>query len=382
MKIAIVALPPVTNTIIAPPLPLGYVAAWIEQQRHIVRIYDYALSRNIPIEQYLDAVRAFRPNIVVVAAEERMAAAEIHRILANIDATWVHLNDGLRGPTPIQSATKILEQLDLANPNDNESVILHSIQALEKNIDSLPVPARHLLAIERYQLKSPSGALQTNVTIGQTIGGTAALRNPRTIVAELRSIVHENGVWHILFEGSEITKDPAWMHDFLYGLMMERLGVSWEATVDLDALTPELLKLCRRAGCEGLIIAFDAMQALDSQTIRTKLSEVVQTSRVLDLRVRGHVTLEPLYRSIPDLVDVAATFDLDGVTFNIREGAHGSEESIRPALTRAQDRYRILQARQHFVERYGAHLGGLIWRISQIGSIARNWHRLAGGKAS
>lgn len=381
MKIAIVALPPVTDVIIAPPLPLGYVAAWIEQHRHIVRVYDYALSRSTPLDQYLDTVRAFRPNIIAVAAQDQIAAAEVHRILAATDATWILLSDGLRGPTPIQSASAILDTIDHSSMHDKESVILKSIEALKSNIDTLPVPARHLLPIERYQLKSPSGALQTNVLVGQTISGSPVLRNPRTIVAELRSIVHENGVWHILFEGLEITRDPAWMHDFLYGLMMERLGVSWEATVSLEALTPDLIKLCRRAGCEGLIISFDAMEALDSQTIRTRLAEVVEASRALNLRIRGHVALDPLYRSIPDLVDVAATFDLDSVAFNIREGAQGSEDIIRPALTRAQDRYRTLQARQQFIERYGARLGKLIWRISQIDVLARSWDRLAGGKA-
>jgi hypothetical protein len=381
VKIAIVALPPLADSTAAPPLPLGYIAAWMEQQRHIVRIYDHMLAREVPIEQYIETMRAFRPNLVIVASEDRMAAAHVHRMFANLDTTWMHIHHCLRGPTPAIAAEEALKTIDAAALTIDQRVMLLGLQALTNNIDNLPVPARHMLPIERYQLRSPSGALQTNVLIGQIVAGQALLRNPRTIVAELRSVVHENGIWHILFEGLDITNDPAWMHDFLYGLMMERLGVSWEAAAQLDALSPDLVKLCRRAGCEGLIVSFDAMQALDSQQLRAQLAENVRVARAHNLRMRGFLTLESTYRSIPDLVDIAATFELDDVTFHIRDVTPANQDALRPTLANAQHRYRSLQNRQYFVERYGAWFGALIWRMSRINLLARGWHRLAGGKA-
>jgi hypothetical protein len=380
VKIAIVALPVQEPASAAPPLPLGYVAAWLEQQRHIVRIYDLALSPELPFDPQLDTLKTFRPNIVLVAAEDRMRAADVRRALADINASWMIVEGGLRGPTPAQAIANILPTIDTTSLSDDQRVILNALKALTGSLDELPVPARHILPVERYGLTSPTGALQTNVLIGQMLHGRPSLRNPRTIVAELRSILHENGVWHMLFEGLPITEDAAWLHDFLYGLMMERLGVNWEATAHVDVLSVELLKTFRRAGCEGLIVSFDAMKALDSQAERVALSEIVREAHSLNMRVRGNVTLEPRYSSIPALVDLSATFGLDEVRFSI-QASTSDTDVVRPALDLAESHYRSIQARQRFVERYGEHLGAVIWRFGRIGLLGRGWQRFVGGDA-
>ena len=44
MRIALVALDYGHDSAVEPPLPLAYLAALLEQQRQIVRIYDLALD--------------------------------------------------------------------------------------------------------------------------------------------------------------------------------------------------------------------------------------------------------------------------------------------------------------------------------------------------
>src|SRR5262249_25430162 len=145
--------------------------------------------------------------------------------------------------------------------------------------------------------------------------------------------------------------------------------------------TPDLLRTCRRAGCEGITVEFDAMQVLDVPPARQALNAVVQEARALEMRIGGNVTLAPRYSSIPALVDMSATFGLDDVRFGVRTGG-GEAESALPALNLAQSRYRALISRQRLVKRFGSYLGPMIWRVGRMGLLGRAWQRYAVGEAS
>lgn len=377
MKIAIIALPITEDGIVVPPLPLSYVAALLDQRRHIVRIHDLAVCIGAELEQQLGLVRAFRPHMILLVGEDRLRAAEVRRSLADLDTAWLVVSASMRGLTPSQAVTRALTQIDESTLEDNQRVIVGALLDLRGDLDYVPSPARHLLPIERYGLRSPSKALQTSVLVGQPVDGRLMLRNPRMIVSELRSIAHEYGIWHIVFTGLRITDDSAWLHDFLYGLIMARLGVKWEATASPGALTPDLLRTCQRAGCEALTLEFDAMQVLDAQASRQSLNDIVREAHALDLQIYGHVLLEPRYSSIPTLVDLSATFGLDEIRFSIQ-----AEEpaTIQPALDLAESRYRSIQSRQFFVNRFGAYLGTVIWQVGRIGLLGRGWQRFSVGK--
>jgi hypothetical protein len=378
VKIAIIALPIITDKVVAPPLPLSYVAALLDQRRHIVRIHDLAVCSGPECEEQLRLVRGFRPHIILLVGEDRLRAAEVRRSLADMETTWLVIHASMRGVTPSQAVVRALSQIDESSLEDNQRVIVGALLDLRGDLDYVPSPARHLLPIERYGLRSPSKALQTNVLIGQPVDGHVMLRNPRLIVSELRSIAHEYGIWHIVFDGLRITDDAAWLHDFLYGLIMARLGVKWEATVAHIALTPDLLRTCQRAGCEALTIEFDVMQVLDVQSSRQSLNDLVREAHALDLLVYGHVLLEPQYSSVPTLVDLSATFGLDDIRFSIQ-----TEEPavVQSTLDLAESRYRSLQSRQFFVSRFGSYLGTAIWQVGRIGLLGRNWQRFSIGKS-
>ena len=76
VNIALVALA-TDQRPVPPPLTLAYVAAVLEQQRHIVRVYDLALTSAVNSTQTTRLLQAFRPQIVIVAGERQdlLAAA-------------------------------------------------------------------------------------------------------------------------------------------------------------------------------------------------------------------------------------------------------------------------------------------------------------------
>jgi hypothetical protein len=388
VKIALVALPQLEDTPILPPLPLAYVAAILEQQRHIVRIYDLALCGATPLAEATAPLRAFRPHVVAIAGDA-FASAEVHAALSRYEAPIMHLGAVLRAFAPAPTAIQALLQMDeQAVAEDEQNVICNALLALDEDLDSLPFPARHLLHLEQYPLRTPTGELQTTLLSGQPDGGfDAILRAPSQIVAEIRSIAREHGIRHVVFADLPLTHDLAWLSELLAYLEAADLGIGWEGRVRHERLSPELLRAFGRAGCEILCFQFGAAEVLDTREQRVALSAIVEQAHELGIFVRARIELEPPYDAIPALVDLSATFGLDDVRFNIRQRAvvptpTTGQPAVEQVAEMAHVRYRSRRSRQYFIERFGPQLGPMLWRVGRAGLLGRTWQRYANGHAA
>jgi hypothetical protein len=389
VKIALVALPEPEDTPVAPPLPLVYAAAILEQQRHIVRIYDLALGEATSPAEALAPLRTFRPHVVAVAAADPRTTATINTALCSYGATVLHLGAALRTFTPDQTIASVLWRLDeQPAAADDQNLIFSTLLALDDELDALPFPARHLLPLEQYPLCTLTGELQTTLLAGQIASaGEIIPRNPALVIAELHSIAREHGIHHALFLDPPLTHDLAWLREMLYDLVAADLGIGWEGAVRHQHLTADLLALFRRAGCEALCFQFNAVEVLDSRDERAALSGLVACAHELGMRVRAHIELAPPYGAITALVDMSATFGLDDARFSLRQRAavHEQAEAERPETSDVAEmahlRYRSRRRRQLFIQRFGPQLGPMLWRAGQAGLLGRAWQYYADGAA-
>jgi len=379
VKIALVALPRLDEPLATPPLPLCYVAAFLEQQRHIVRIYDQALYQSDPRVDYLEAIRAFRPQATIVAADNVAEAAAVAGRVT-FSGTALPLLLGVRDHLPPWLASHALAELNRVLPHAPEikSLVACALLALDDDLDRLPFPARHLLALERYPLTTPEGELRTPVLIGRLRrDGTPALRQPALLMTELRSLVQEHGVRHVMLSGLALTDDLDWLYTVLSHLSNMHLGIRWEGRVSYTRLTTTLLESFRRSGCEALTFEFAALAALESKSERDALIHTVHQARELGMRVTGHIALDPQYPAIPAVVDMSATFGLDEVRFFVSPPveAHQYQEpaDIAALITLAREHYRASRSRQYFIDRFGAHLGTMIWYVGRTGLLGKRW---------
>jgi len=379
VKIALVALPRLDEPLATPPLPLCYVAAFLEQQRHIVRIYDQALYQGDPRVDYLEAIRAFRPQVTVVAADNVAEAAAVAGRVT-FSGTALPLLLGVRDHLPPWLASHALAELNRVLPHTSEvkRLVACALLALDDDLDRLPFPARHLLALERYPLTTPEGELRTPVLIGRLRrDGTPAPRQPALLMTELRSLVQEHGVRHVMLSGLALTDDLDWLYTVLSHLSNMHLGIRWEGRVSYTRLTTTLLESFRRSGCEALTFEFAALAALESKSERDALIHTVHQARELGMRVTGHIALDPQYPAIPAVVDMSATFGLDEVRFFVSPPveAHQYQEpaDIAALITLAREHYRASRSRQYFIDRFGTHLGTMIWYVGRTGLLGKRW---------
>ncbi|MFO7167150.1 MAG: hypothetical protein DIU80_003890 [Chloroflexota bacterium] len=386
MKIALVALPHPQETAAAPPLPLAYVAALLEQQRHIVRIYDLAVRGTTPNGDRLASLQTFRPHVALLVSESAEARLAVEPRLASCGAAVLHLCLSMREWASGHEVASALRPADhCRSPSkDEQNVIIDVLLALDDDLDALPFPARHLLPLEHYPMHTSTGDLRTPLLIGRRVGGTYQMRNPALLVSEIRSVAHEHGILHFLLAGAPLTHDRAWLRALLGRLREARLGIRWEASVDFERLDRELLEALRSQGCEGLCFAFDAMAVLDVKEARAALVEAVSMAHDLGMFVRGRISLEPRFSSMPALVDMAATFGLDDVQFYVLPLPPVAERTVgEPPLESfaelVRERYQASRSRQQFIERFGARLGPVIWRMGRSGLLGSDVRRQASG---
>lgn len=387
MKIAFIALPDPEDIPTAPPLAIAYLAALLELQRHIVRIYDFALSDTAHTVEALTPLRAFRPHIVVVAYNQPASLAPIEAALADVPTVVLPLGISLRSAAPGQALAQALWAIKRpANPTDEQSVIYEALLGLDADLDTLPFPARHLLQLEQYPLFTPMGDLQTPLLMVQQFGSDSTVpRSPALITAELRSVAREYGIRHFILAGPPLSADTPWLSDLLYHLATADLGVSWQSDVQYNRMSPELLRMFRRAGCEVLCLPLDAGNLLGSKSARTELTQLVEQAHELDMVVRAQIQLNPSFAAMPMLVDLAATFGLDDVRFNVphavraSQPANGASLGLEHITEMVQSRYRSSLSRQFFIERFGPRMGPMLWRVGRAGLLGRTWQRYADG---
>ncbi len=368
---------------------MAYIAALLEQQRHIVRVYDLALTPMLPLASALAPLRAFRPHLVVIASTFSSLTAQVEELLQDCGAKILHLGTSLREHAPGQSVAHALWRMnERTQLQDEQTVIFEALLALNDDLDTLPFPARHLLSLEQYALFTLAGELQTNVLLGQRLSDyDIMVRQPTHVIAELQSVVRECGIRHFVFPFCPMEGYAEWLYAFLEQLIAADLDIAWEACVDYRLMNAGLLRLFRRAGCEALGLEFTAGDVLASRETRYAISTFVNLAHEFGICVRAHVYLEPVFSTVPAVVDLSATLNLDDVEFSVcRERVVGQPASVASehvtldeVTEMARSRYRSSRSRQFFVERFGPQIGPMPWRVGRSGLLGRTWWRYANG---
>lgn len=355
---ALIALP-CQGQPVHPPLTLAYVATLLEQRRHIVRIYDLGLDPQVGLEAIVQPLRTFRPQVVLVSGDmPEVLGQAVDALHEDTFAQVLPLSMSRSGLDASPVCAEVLQWLDRQRGDEAGGG-----PALD--LDQLPLPARHLLPLESYNLRAVGGELQTTLLVGALeADGRFALRSPTRIVSELRSVSAEFGLRHYLIADVPVTLDRAWLIELLTRLCDAGLGIGWEASAQPEQLDPDLVAHMARAGCESLCFQLDAASVFESTAAREALRRAVTSARQHNIFLRANLKLEPPYESIPHLVDVAATFGLDDVRFDVARAEAASvgadETQLREMARQIYDQGRD---RQRLIDRFGSALGSLIWRL-------------------
>lgn len=295
MKVAIIAPPYPLEEAPSPPLGVTYVAAAFEAAGAEVRIFDYIVSQYTR-EKLKRQLEEFNPRVVGATSVTMnfFAAAGILRDVKELNPSIMTI---MGGPHVSFDAVNTLErhpEVDLVVMGEGESTIQELTGAIQdgrdlaslkgiafrsgggilvtepreliQDLDSLPLPARHLLPISRYQaLGFPVSIITSrgcpNACIfclgRRMVGKRVRHRSVLSVVDEIETILGL-GFSRINVADDLFTADPLNVRDVCEEILRRRLRFSWSAFSRVNTITREMLAMMREAGCDAVSFGIES----------------------------------------------------------------------------------------------------------------------------
>lgn len=296
----------------SPPLGLGYIASILEREDCEVRIIDAApLSAHVGEERILKDAWEFQPHII-----------GIHLLIVNITSAYrlaKMFGNGRSllvagGPhasvlphEPLQNGFDVsvrgegeFAMVDLARHvkgelplsriagisyNSAAGVIDNPGRELIRDLDSLPRPAFHLFRPNHYKTSSKlyqfAGSLvatrgcpyQCFFCFKGVFGDGVRTRSAGNLVDEIQYVHDRYGVTFVNFIDEFFTVNRRRIEEFCELLLERGLGIEWMANSRVDAVSPDLLTMMKRAGCYMLHYGVESVDVHSLERLRKRIDE-------------------------------------------------------------------------------------------------------------
>lgn len=175
---------------------------------------------------------------------------------------------------------KYLSKIKGIGFKENGRIILNERMQLIENLDGLPLPARHLLPMEKYfeaarsmQTARASGRKWASMitsrgcpyncifcSIHLSMGRKWRARSPENVIAEIEEFVSKYGVEQINFEDDNMSLDRRRMEKICDMIVERKIKIEWNCPNGLraDSLDEPLLMKMKAAGCTGIFVAAES----------------------------------------------------------------------------------------------------------------------------
>jgi anaerobic magnesium-protoporphyrin IX monomethyl ester cyclase len=361
-------------------LPVGpaYLAAMLEQEGRRVTIWDGQVD-----PAGLDGLGALmereRPSVVGITCFTPMvpqmrAVAELAKTILPHSKVVV----GGTHPTVMPAGTLEDPNIDVVVRGEGEHTLLELFGAWEgsrsledikgvsyrrdgiiahspdrpfhKDLDSLPLPARHLLPLDSYR-QVPDAAIATPIRAMITSRGcphqcifcSARLssgyhyraRSPLKVLEEMDLLVRDHGARQIIFLDDNLVVDRQRVWDMC--TLIKQHGyhkrVVWTCAARADQVDQALLRLMRSAGCRLISFGVETGSARLMKLIKKgltieRVTEAIHAAKRVGMMVRGTFILglptETLDESLRTIA-YAKELPLDSAKFSLATPYPGTE---------------------------------------------------------
>jgi len=319
MKIALIVSPYPLAESPAPPLGLCYAAAGFEAAGADVKVFDYLVQEYTP-EKLFSQILEFQPDMVgtnSVTLNFYSAAG----ILKDVKQRFPNITTVMGGPHvtfDYENTLKDYPEIDLIVVGEGEETIRELVQtngdrhkwpaikgiAFVENqklvltgkrdfitdLDTLPLPARHLIPLSRYQaLGFPISIITSRGCPNQCIfcqgsrmvGHKVRYRSISNIFDEIEEIL-SYGFTRLNIADDFFTSNSKRVFAFCDEIHKRNLKFGWSAFARADSVNKELLKAMQDAGCDSVLFGIES-----------------GNQEMLD-RIRKNIKLERIQKAVDD----------------------------------------------------------------------------------
>ncbi len=329
----------IAQTTVGPPLGLAYIAAVLEREGYDVDILD-ANALNLDMKEIRDRAGEYAPDFIGFTATTPTvdlvhdAASSVKEVLPGVKALagGAHVTclpgetldrypafDYLFLGEAEKTIVDFLKRVDDEDALKEVRGIAFKDSCGDKNItgpaewirdlDSVPLPARHLLPMHRY--RSPDSRRITTIiamrgcpayciycNVPGMFGREVRTRSPEAVVEEMLICQKEYGTEFFYFIDDTFTTDREWVLTFCDRLSKETFEkkASWICLTRPDCLDREQLSAMKRAGLIRIELGIESgseqsLRFLGKGVRKEKITEAFHLAKELGISTLGFVML-------------------------------------------------------------------------------------------
>ena len=320
-----------------PPLGTLYAAAVLRSAGVSVAVFDTMLTD--PEQAFQSALEQHRPRIVVVYEDNfnflskmcltrmREVAFQIAAISKTEQATVLvngsdasdhaleYLQNGfdcvLTGEaeeTLLEAAQCILEgRIDQLSRvagvcflgARSQTLVQTATRPLQRDLDRLPIPARDLIDMRPYRdvWKSAHQRFSLNLVASRgcpyrcnwcakpIYGDSFAVRSPRSVAEEMRSLKYGYSAEHLWFADDIFGLRSRWLSELANEVERLAAAVPFKVQTRVDLMTRNNVEALRRAGCEEVWMGAESgsQKILDAMDKGTRVEQIARARENLHL---------------------------------------------------------------------------------------------------
>jgi len=299
----------------SPPLGISYLAAALERAGVEVRVLDLVVSAcdRAKLERILDE---FQPDIVGATSVTMTfdSAISVIRNVKQIDPTIFTAMGGAHVSFCAEQTLKKHPELDLVGLGEGEETIVDMVRAFENgrdfskvpgltyrdgdeirttgargywiDVDTLPVPSRHLVPLGRYRALDLPISMTTSrgcpfqcifCTGRQLVGAKIRYRQAKSVVDEMEHVA-SLGFKRLNLADDLFTARKDHANAVCDEILNRGLKVTWTSFSNVNTVDVPLLKKMKAAGCILVSFGLESANADILKTVKkgTKIPKIIE----------------------------------------------------------------------------------------------------------
>ncbi|MDD4984312.1 MAG: radical SAM protein [Dehalococcoidales bacterium] len=257
---------------------------------------------------------------------------------------------------------EVLELIKGIVYQDRDEVVAHPPREPEKNLDSIPHPARWLLDMGRYSthhfqtfgIKVPKMKSTTLISSRgcvykcsfcdrQACGTRWYARSPEDIIGEMVDLRAYYGIRGFVFNDDTFVVNRKRVLDFCTRLENVLPDIVWYCNGRVNLMDEEMIQAMARSGCVGIAYGIESgnqaiLDSVHKQITLEQVERIVALTKKYGIHVTGYFMLGILgdtKQTIQETLDFAEKLDLDFYGFGITSPIPGTEmyaEAVKRGL--------------------------------------------------
>ena len=266
------------------PLNLGFLASYLEMYGIDVKIIDEQAGQNVILE-----IDRYNPDIVAITSTTPTApdayriADECKRkglftVMGGVHASILP-DEALQHVDIVVKGEGEIALLDIVLNNNIDSRIIS--RPYIKNIDDIPIPARHLMDMDFYlntKDRIPDSYLyfvppNTRTASIITSRGCPYLCNfchntwkdmpcrynsPERVISEIKKLVQIYGVGAVFFIEDNLFVNRKRLIKICELIKLNNIDIIWGGNARVDNIDEEILQIAKDAGCKQVTFGFES----------------------------------------------------------------------------------------------------------------------------